>query len=213
MINLLPTKVKENITYGRRNRILVRWVWAMVIVICGVVAMTVFGQYFINKNVRSLEAAAAVTQTRIEKQNLAGTQKDIQTLSNNFTTVTQLLSKQVLFSKIFNKIGSIMPSGAYLSGITLTTSSTSMDINVLATSREAATQAFVNISDPKNGLFDKADLISVTCQSNNTNSTASTTPSSPTTQKKYPCTALIKVTMKTDSSFYFLSSIGGSTKQ
>jgi hypothetical protein len=210
MINLLPPLEKENIIYGRKNRLMIRWVVSIIIVITGICVMTVFGQFFINKNVKSLEGVANITQDRIAKQNLASTQKGILNLSNNFTSVTQLLNKQVLFSKIFTKIGSIMPEGAILSSITLSTSNKSLDVNVIAKDREAATQAFVNLNDPKNGLFDKADLVTVGCQ---TKTDPKTSTSVQAQNAKYPCNALIKVTIKTDSSFYFLSSLTGNKKQ
>ena len=205
MINLLPGGIKEEITFGRRNRLLLRWLFVVFMVIATVAAMTVFGQFYINRNIHSLQAVAKVTQERIANQNLASTQKDIQSLSNNFATVTQLLGRQLMFSKLFVKIGSIIPNGAILSGITLSTSSSAIDLNVIAVNREAATQAFVNISDPKNGLFDKADLISVNCTTGSANTTASAS--------KYPCTAMIKVIIKNDSSFYFLNSITSGAKK
>jgi hypothetical protein len=202
MINLLPTSDKEDIVFGRRNRILLHWIIAVILVITAVGAMTVFGQFYINKNTRSLEAVAEITQQRIANQNLQSTQQQIQNLSNNFKTVSQLLGRQLLFSKLLIKIGSIIPSRAVLSGITLSTSTSALDLNVIAENREAATQAFVNINDPANGLFNKADLLSVDCNVN--------TPSTTQAQTKYPCTASIKVVIKTDSSFYFLNSITSS---
>lgn len=198
MINLLPPEVRENITYGRRNRQLIRWLFAVIIVIGGIGAMTVFGQLFINKNIKSLQAVAEVTKQRMARQNVDGTQKELQALSNNFTTVTQLLSRQILISKIITKIGSIMPNGAYLNDISLSSNSTYIDLNILAKSRDAATQAFININDPKNGLFDKSDLISVNYNVSSGSNTGN---------MDYPYTARIRVTFKTDSSFYFLSSI------
>jgi hypothetical protein len=199
MINLLPENIKSEIIYGRRNRILAHWIMAVAVVIIGVSGMTVFGQIFINKNIHSLQSFAKTTQQRITDQNLAATQVQIKSLSDNFTTVTQLLSKQLLFSKMFVKIGGIIPSGAILSGITLSSTDSGVDLNVAALDKTAATQAFVNISDPKNGLFDKADLVSVVC-------TTPTTGSSDISSK-YPCTAIIRVVIKADSSFYFLNSI------
>ena len=203
MINLMPDYMRQEIIYARRNRTLLRWLFAMIIVIVGVGLMTLFGQYYINRSTTSLEASAKTTQDRIGAQNLATVQKEIKGLSNNFTTITQLLQRQLLFSKMFTKIGSIVPSGAILRGINLSTTTTSIDLNVVAVNREAATQAFVNISDPTNGLFEKADLISVGCdQIDNDSSEAAI---------KYPCSATIKVIIKTDSSFFFLNTVSNTT--
>jgi len=210
MINLLPPAVKENILYGRRNRLLFRWIVAMLVVLIGVSAMIVLGQIYINKNIKSLQSVEKITKERMARQNVEVTQKELQTLSNNFTVVTRLLSRQILISKILTKIGNIMPNDAYLNDINLSADSTFLDLNVLAKSREAATQAFINISDPKNGLFDKSDLVSV-----NHNAVSATGGNiSSSTSTGYPYSATIRVTFKTDSSFYFLSSItqNGRTK-
>lgn len=202
MINLLPTDLKEEINFGRKNRVLLHWITAIVSVIALVGIMTIFGLININNNTKSLEAAAKITQDRISAQNLDEVQKDIRELSNNFTTITQLLKRQLIFSKLFVKIGSIIPNGAILSGISLSTSVSSLDLNIIAVDRNSATQSFVNISDPENGLFDKADLLNVSC--------VQVTANTPETATKYPCNSTIKVTMKTDSSYYFLNSISGS---
>jgi hypothetical protein len=203
MINLMPDYLHQEIAFARRNYALLKWLMAITIVIIAVGGMTVFGQYYIGRNTKSLEAAATVTQERISAQNLQATQTDIQNLSNNFTTVTKLLKQQLLFSRMFVKIGSIVPSGTILRGITLsTTTSTAIDLNVVAINRDAATQAFVNISDPANGLFDKADLLSVACSTVGADTSDLTA--------KYPCSAMIKVVIKTDSTFYFLNSLSSS---
>ena len=197
MINLLPDDIKKEIIYGRRNRILRHWVLLVCLVVIAVAAMTVVGELLINRNINATETTAKLTQTQISNQNLAATQSEIQSLSNNFKTVTQILSKQLLFSKLFIKIGSIIPDGVILSEILITNTSSSLDLNIAATNHQTANQAFININDPSNGLFAKADLISIDC--------AQSTPSSST--NKYPCTGEIAVTMKANSSFYYLNSI------
>lgn len=199
MINLLPDVVKEEIVFGRRNLVLRRWILLVFIVVIGVGAMGVIGNMYINKNIKTMQSVAEITQARISSQNLESTQNDIKNLSNNFKTVTQLLSKQLLFSKLFVKIGGIIPNGAILSGITINDINSALDLNIASLTKDAANQSFINISDTKNGLFDKADLISINCSASTEKITT-----------KYPCTANIKVVMKADSSFYFLNSITGS---
>ena len=200
MINLMPDDMRQEINYARRNYLLLKWMSAIFVVIVFVGLMTIFGQYYIKSNTQNLQKTAEITEARINSHNLSSTRTSIQNLSNNFVTITQLLKKQLLFSKMFVKIGSIIPQGAILRGITLSpTTSAAIDLNVIAVNREAATLAFVNISDPQNGLFDKADLLSVSCN----DITAETEASS----AKYPCSSIIKVVIKTDSSFYFLNSL------
>lgn len=193
MINLLPPNVKQEITYGRRNNVLIRWIIAVILVIVGIGIMTVFGLVYINQNVKSQQKVAVIAQQNIKNQNLEANQKELQSLSDKVKTIVQILSKQLLFSKMLTTIASILPSGAVLSDINLTNSDLAIDLSLSATDRAAATQAFVNINDPKNNFFDKADLVSIICEG--------------TGSKKYPCTARVRVTLKNDSSFYFLNSV------
>lgn len=193
MINLLPPEVKQSITYGRRNAVLVKWIIAIVIVITGIAAMNIFGWLYINQNVHNQQKLVSLTQNRISSQNLEAAKNQLQDLSDKVKTIVQILNKQLLFSKMLTTIGSILPDGSVLSNINLSTTDSALDLSVSAVSRDAATQAFVNISDPANNFFDKADLVSITCE----------TPST----KKYPCTAQVRVTLKNNSSFYFMNTV------
>lgn len=200
MINLLPPDTKEIITYSRKNKKLVGWVIALFIVVVVIILMTAFGMFYIQKNVSNLKTVSETTKNRITTQKLEETQKKMETLSTNFKTVIELLKKQLLFSIILQKTGNVMPPGARLEGINLSNTDFAVDLNVAGSSRQVVTQAFVNISDPKNGLFDKADLISVSCNEN-------------PKAGELPCDAQIRVLIKNDSSFYFLNSISGASKQ
>ena len=193
MINLLPPEIKQEIAFGRKNEKLVRWVTAVVIVIAGIGLLSLFGQFYITKNVKNQQKVSKVSQERMAAQNYEGTKKELQSLSDNVKTVVQILSKQLLFSKMLTTIGSILPSGTVLSDITLSSTDSAIDLSISATDRAAATQAFVNVKDPKNNFFTNADLISINCDSAG--------------GKKYPCTATIRVVLKNDSSFYFLNSV------
>ena len=195
MINLLPPDVKAEISYARRNAKLVGWVVALTAVIAGVGFMTAFGVFYIQKNISNQQKVAKIAEERMVSQNVEKTKSELQSLSNNVNTIVQILNKQLLFSKMFTAIGGVLPRGTALNDITLSSAESALDLNIGASSRETATQAFVNISDPKNGFFDKADLITINCSEG--------------TDKKYPCTATIRVTLKTDSSFYFLNSVTG----
>jgi hypothetical protein len=198
MINLLPPESKQQIAYARKNRVLVRWITAVFFVAIGVACITLFGQYYISKNSSNLRAVAVETEQRIANQNLESTQKEIETLSNNMKTVLQILNKQLLFSKVITKIGSVLPVDSALTGVNLSATDSAIELEIVSSNRTAASQAFVNISDPKNGLFEKADLLSVEC------------PKAPS--RTDPCTTAIKVVIKTDSSFYYLNSVSGASR-
>ncbi len=203
MINLLPDTVKEEIAYGRKNRKLLQAIIALIIVIIALGAVTVFGQIYIAKAENNYQKTAEISKARIKDQNLEQTQKKLETLSSNFKTVVQILGKQVLFSGLFEKVGSTIPEGAILTGLTLTNNDTALDLTIAATTREAANQAYINVSDPKNELFDKADLIGISC----IQKTGATSGTTSETSSKYPCQANVKVLFKSNSPFLFLNTV------
>lgn len=193
MINLLPPSVKQDIAYARHNLVLLRWIIAVALAMLAVVGILAFGQFYIAKNTRNVEEQSRITKERIASQNLESTQKQLDTISANLKTVLQISGKQLLFSKLLTKIGTILPNGTALKDITLSTTDSALDLNVVAVDKAAATQVFVNISDPANGLFTKADLVSVTCSEG--------------TRLAHPCQTQVRVIIKADSSFYFLNSL------
>lgn len=54
-----------------------------------------------------------------------------------------------------------------LSGLTITSLQGGLDLDALAQSREIATQIQINLDDPKNKLFDKVDIVNITCSPEN----------------------------------------------
>ena len=58
-----------------------------------------------------------------------------------------------------------MPPGTVLNSLTLTTVKGSIDLSANAKDYGSAAQIGVNLSDPKNGLFEKVDIISINCAS------------------------------------------------
>ena len=200
MINLLPTQEKQNIIYARRNNILYKWILAAIAVIGLIILLTIAGIIYIQLNIDNVRKSTITTQEAISNQKLEQSQKDLQKLSDNFNTVVKLLSNQVLFSKLLPKIASILPPNTALGSITLSDQTNSaVDMSINAKDRADANQAYANISNPSNGLFDKADLISISC--------ADSTKSS-TTDNPYPCTANIRATFSAEAKKSFINSLG-----
>lgn len=200
MINLLPYQEKQNIIYARRNNVLYKWILAIALVIAGVVVLTIGGLIFIQLNIKNVKNSTIVTQKAISDQKLEQSQKDLQKLSDNFNTVVKILSGQVLFSQLLPKIASILPANTALGSITLSDqTNNAVDMTINAKDRSDANQAFININNPANGLFDKADLISISC--------ADSTKSA-STDNPYPCNASIRATFSTAAKQTFINSFG-----
>lgn len=205
MINLLPPSAKQDVIYGRRNSKLIIAIMSLGIVIAIIGAITVFGQLFISKNEQSYISSVETTKQRIRDQKLEESQKQLGVLSDNFKTVVQILNKQVLFSKLFEKIGSTVPDNAVLTELTLTNEDTALNLTFAAKDRETANQAFVNASDPQNGLFEKADLVKVSCVKID---------DIPVSQRpKFACSTDVRVLLKPNSPFLFLNALKEEAKQ
>ncbi|MEK7603155.1 MAG: hypothetical protein AAB459_02855 [Patescibacteria group bacterium] len=167
MINLLPPDEKQAKLYGRRNTRLLRWLAGSLLGVAGIFVVTAFGLLFMNVTINSYKSRIAGAEEQLKVQKLEETQKAVQEMSDSFKLSTQVLSKQVLFSKLIENMGTVMPTGTALSGLTITSLQGGLDLNALAINRETATQIQVNLEDPKNKLFDKVDIVSITCSPEN----------------------------------------------
>lgn len=161
MINLLPPDVKESIVYGRKNRALIGWISAFSLVLIGVLLLTLAGTIYVKAAADTYTKKVEEAKVRIQEQNLESAQKDAETFSSNLDTVVKLLKDQLLFSKIIKSTGSVLPNGVVLKEINYDSKESSMSLDLIGSSEQQVTQAFINISSDANKLFSKADLVQV----------------------------------------------------
>ncbi len=193
MINLLPPEAKEDALYGRRNYKLVFIGGGILLIMFALGALTLFGQFYLSQSKAQYTKSGIVVEQRIKDQKLEDSQKNLETLAANFKTASQLLSKQILFSKLFPKLAEIIPKGAYVRQISIDDKSTYLQFEIAAPSRSVANQGYINVSDPKNGLFEKADLLDITCSDK------------APTDGSAPCKATVKALFRSDSPFLLLN--------
>jgi Tfp pilus assembly protein PilN len=189
MINLLPPENRQEIIYGRKNKALVGWIIAMLLVLVGVIAITVVGQFYIKSNVNNLNKTIQTTQQRIKDQNLESRQAEISQFANNLNTVNSLLADQLLFSKIITNLGEILPSGVTVQNIDFTSTDSTLKLQLIGSDEKAVTQGFVNISSAPNSLITAADLENVDCSGQG------------------GCVATVTALLNKDSELYFLNDI------
>jgi Tfp pilus assembly protein PilN len=189
MINLLPPEHRQEIIYGRKNKALVGWIIAMLIVLIGVIAITFIGQFYIKSNVNNLNKTIQATQQRIKDQNLEARQAEISQFANNLNTVNSLLADQLLFSKIITNLGEILPSGVTVQNIDFTSTDSTLKLQLIGADEKAVTQGFVNVSSAPNSLITAADLESVDCSGQG------------------GCVATVTALLNKDSELYFLNDI------
>lgn len=220
MINLLPKEQRDNIMYARRNSKLLNLCIVAVIVILLVVGMWGMGYFYINKTAREYNRTIAQKESDLKAQNLEETETRIETFSNNLKLILQVLEKEVLFSKLLRQVGAVMPSGSILSNIELSEISGGIDLTVLAKSYNTATQAQVNLEDKDNKLFQKVDIVSISCNEkdpSSENGSQTQTPGNSSTPTDdtgsvgddYPCTATLRALFNEDNQFLFINKSAG----
>lgn len=193
MINLLPPQTKQGYRYGMANIKLVRWMVSGVIAIVGLGIIGTYGWLSLHQNITHYQAEVASTKEILKKEKQKETYAEVQNITNSFKLVVQVLSKEVLFSKLLSSMATAMPSGSYLSDLTIAKAQGALDITAQTTNQQTATQVQVNLADPDNKIFAKADIVNISCTTKNAKD--------PT----HPCTVTIRALFADNNPFLFIN--------
>lgn len=215
MINLLPPDIQENLLYARRNTRLLRWTSILGIVIVGIFVVVFAGQLYINQSSRSYAAQVKETSEQLKVQRLEETQKRVEGISSSVKLAVQVLSRQVLFSSLLRQIGSAIPQGTVLTGLSINKLEGGIDLSAAASSYEAATQVQLNLQDSNNKIFEKADIVSIQCAAADTAATNSNTGQSITTtiDNAYPCRVTVRALFAKNNPFLLINNQSNGTQQ
>lgn len=200
MINLLPPDVKENYKYARRNRVLTRWITAGLFCLVGGALLAGGGYLYLRQSVTTTNEQIAQSNQQLQAHNLTGVQKQVVAISDNLKLVVQVLSKEILFSKLLNQLAAVTPDNVILTNLVITQAQGGVEITAQTANYDAATQLQVNLADPKNQIFTKADLVSINCTNAGGNQ-----------NQQYPCTADIRALFAANNPFLFINAKGGSS--
>lgn len=193
MINLMPPELKTGYVYARRNVGLRKWVVMFLLALVGLGALTTYGLLSIRQSTVHYDDRIAASETVFQKEKAGETKKQVQDISNNFKLAVKVLGQEVLFSQLIQQIGATIPDNANLTGLTINQVSGGLDISANATDYKTATQVQVNLADPKNKIFSKADIVSITCNGDNSD---------------YPCTINLRALFAPDNPFLFINNKG-----
>lgn len=191
MINLLPPNVKESISYARRNTRLRKWCVALFTSIFLIGGVVLAGQLYMQQSIKTYQTQVEQGTQQLETQKLAETQAKVKDLTNSLKLVVQVLSREILFSKLLRQVGAALPNGSILTDLSINTVQGGLDLRASASDYQTATQVQINLQDPNNKIFEKADIVSVQCTSE-------------TTTNPYPCTLQIRALFATDNPFLFI---------
>jgi hypothetical protein len=193
MINLLPSDIKKDIGFARKNKVLWTWIIILWLFLAAVVAIIGFGTFFISQRADNLNRLVDISEQRVKDQNLIEYQKKAEVFSNDLNTAVKLLENQLLFSKIIRTIGSVLPPGVTLGTLDYSVEDEILTLNVQASDQRSISTAFENISNGQEitkNLFTNADLLKVDCNS-----------------EEQKCTGVIVVLLNKNSDFYLLNEV------
>lgn len=196
MINLLPPELKTGYVYGRKNVTLRKWVMLFAVALIGLGAITTYGLLTIRQSTVDYEKKISVAQKQLEDNDYNGTQQKVKDLTGSLKLVVKVLGQEVLFSKLLQKIAVTIPPNASLTGLNISQVQGGIDISATAQDYQTATQVQVNLADPKNEIFSKADILNINCS-----------PTSAVTVT-YPCSVNIRALFAPNNPFLFISSQG-----
>jgi hypothetical protein len=168
MINLLPPQYLEVVQHSKTNDHLVRWILATLAAIGGLLIIMMSGWLYLDHQSKSLGGGISQGKQQLQQENLDGVRKDAEQISNDVKTINQVLGREVRFSELIQQIGKVMPPGSVLGGLTLTKVDGSVDLTASAKDYTTGAQIALNLSDPKNDLFSRADIVSLNCTSADT---------------------------------------------
>jgi Tfp pilus assembly protein PilN len=194
MINLLPLEIKRSYRFARYNVILRRWVITFLVAFAGLGIIATYGVLTLHQSTGHYNTQIASTESLFHEEKFSQTQTQVQNISNSFRLVVKVLGQEVLFSQLLKQIAALIPNNANLTGLNINQTQGGLDITADATDYSTATQVQVNLADPANKVFSKADIISVTCSSANA------------LNPRFPCTVSIRALFAANNPFLFVNS-------
>jgi Tfp pilus assembly protein PilN len=195
MINLLPPELKQEYHYARRNKRLVRWALVLVVAIAGVAVITGSGLVVMSRSVEKNKSDIAKVKADLDRQNIDGVQREVTVISANLRLMVNVLSKEILFSKLLVQLGNATPSAVILTNLSISQTSTAIDLTARAIDYGSAAQLQANLAAPENKIFSKADIVNISCSDSKAEGVAA----------NYPCSVTIKALFAEDNQFQFIS--------
>jgi Tfp pilus assembly protein PilN len=193
MINLLPADIKRAYRFGRINRHLVHWITVFAFGIAGAALLTGIGYLYLDRTANDYQNQIDTSNQQLTAQNLNAVQSQVKDISNNLSLVVQVLSKQVLFSGLLQQLATLMPADTNLTGLSISQSQGAIDITAAAKNYSAASRIQVNLTDPNNQLFSKADIVSINCSG----------------VTKYPCSIELRALFSADNQYMLINKKAG----
>jgi hypothetical protein len=178
MINLLPPELKTSYRFAHRNVKLRRWVILFVVALFGLGVISTFGLLTLQQSSTHYKNEIASSEAYLRKQKFKETQSHVKDISGSF------------------KLATTMPNNAYLTQLSIGQTKGAIDLTAQTSDYKTATQVQVNLADPANKIFSKADILNITCNGTNI------------LDPRYPCQINMRALFADNNPFLFINSKG-----
>src|SRR4051812_30265287 len=156
----------------------------MLIALVGLGIIGTYGLLALEQSRHEYSQKVAAAESSLQKEKFTETQKRVQDISNSFKLVVKVLGQEVLFSQLLKQIATTIPDNANLTGLNISQTQGAIDISANAADYSTATQVQVNLADPRNKIFSKADLVGINCDAKKDSSSNSAS--------LYPCSVTVR---------------------
>lgn len=201
MISLLPPEYKQNLLYAKKNSALRKWIIVLSLSLIGCVLIVAGGYIYLDHTIKNEDKRVQVEFQALQDDDLEGTKNRLDEISSNTKLIVQVLSKEILFSKLIKQLGASLPANTTLKQIQIDGIDNGITLSALAKNIDSAAQIQTNLADPENKIFEKADIESIVCID-----PAAKEPSSDvnTGNTEYPCTVQLKALFAKNAEFLYV---------
>lgn len=156
MINLLPYDEKRQIRASRFNSILLRYF--IILWMGGVFTAAIFGtSYFTLMNTKD-GAERLLTQNQNKSSAYESVQQQVSTINTNLSAAKNVLSQQVLYSKVLVGIGQATPPGVIIDKLTLSPTTFGTSVTLQAYARDSESALALKTAYQSSSIFSNVSL-------------------------------------------------------
>lgn len=175
MINLLPTSIKEERMYGRRNRMLLTYSFSLILTAGIIATVMAASMQFVSNDESALRSEIASNETEIIA--LQSNIQEIENVATRLETAKKVSELSVKFSSLIPDIGSALPEGVVLNALSLTGGKTDpliLDVDL----KSADLAPILSRNLVESDLFEAADIASLIPKGISADDAASASPAS-----------------------------------
>jgi len=106
---------------------------AFAIAFVGLWGIATYGLLDLQQSTSHYSQTVTNSEAKLQKDDYAGTQKQIQDVSGNFQLAAKVLGQEVLFSQLLKQIAATIPAKSNLTGLNISQTTGAIDISAIAT--------------------------------------------------------------------------------